>query len=458
MVRIFNIYYPTRMLFLLSGEALIVSASFLLAALIHLHLSLFDVLVQNHGLVKILAVTALALLCSYYLDLYDTYEVLSAGQIHFRLLAGIGTLSLILGAVGYFVPGFLFGNAASLTGVMILTAAVIGWRAGYSWLIRIPAFRERVYVLGNGERANLLFAALRDNKELGMDVVGWRGATDVGFPVRDDLGMTLLQLQGRREIDRVIVALNDRRGIMPVSELLELRLADIKIDEATALLEKIQGKIEVDELNPSWLLFADGFRLDPAFLFVRKVMSSVAATLCGLVVLPLIPFIVLATKLGSPGPILYSQKRVGYRGRIFTCYKFRTMRTNAEAYTGPTWAGDDDPRITPIGRWLRKLRLDELPQLWNVLKGDMGFVGPRPERPEFVESLRQSIPYYNLRHTIRPGITGWAQVRYRYGSTVEDAKEKLRYDLFYIKNLSISLDLLIVFLTIKTVLFGRGSR
>src|SRR5579871_4522745 len=458
MVRIFNIYYPTRMLFLLSGEALIVSGSFLVAALIHLHLGLFEVLAQNHGIAKILAVTILALLCSYYLDLYDTYEVLSAGQIHFRLLAGIGTLSLILGAVGYFVPDFLFGNAASLTGVMILTAAVIGWRAGYSWLIRLPAFRERVYVLGNGERANLLFAALRDNKELGMDVVGWRGATDVRFPVREDLGTTLLQLQSRGEIDRVIVALNDRRGIMPVSELLELRLADIKIDEATGLLEKISGKIEVDELNPSWLLFAEGFRLDPAFLFVRKLMSSIAATLCGLVVLPIVPFIVVAIKLSSPGPILYSQKRVGFRGRVFTCYKFRTMRTNAEAYTGPTWAGDDDPRITAVGRWLRKLRLDELPQLCNVPKGDMGFVGPRPERPEFVESLRLSIPYYNLRHTIRPGITGWAQIRYRYGSSVEDAREKLQYDLFYLKNISLGLDALIMFQTVKTVLLGRGAR
>lgn len=456
MVRIFNVYYPKRMLLLLSGEAVVVVASFVVAALLRLRLSPMALLSQNYGLYKILGITALAMLCSYYLDLYDTYEVLSASQIHIRLIAGIGTLSLILGAVGYFVPGFLFGNFASLTGVVILAVAAIGWRISYSWFNQLPAFRERVFVLGDGERANLLFAALRDNRELGMDVIGWRGANEVGSATREDLALELARLQDRREVDRVIVALNNRRGVMPVRELLALRLADIKIDEATTLLEKISGKIEVDELNPSWLLFADGFRLNPAFLFARKMISSLAASLCGLVVLPILPLVALAVKLSSPGPILYSQKRVGYRGRVFTCYKFRTMRTDAEATTGATWAGDNDPRITAVGRWLRKLRLDELPQLWNVLKGDMGFVGPRPERPEFVESLKVSIPYYDLRHTIRPGITGWAQVRYRYGSTVEDAKEKLRYDLFYIKNLSFGLDFLIVFLTIKTVLFGRG--
>jgi exopolysaccharide biosynthesis polyprenyl glycosylphosphotransferase len=193
-------------------------------------------------------------------------------------------------------------------------------------------------------------------------------------------------------------------------------------------------------------------------LVLRRFVSFLFALSCLFVVLPFIPLIALLIKLTSPGPVFYGQKRVGMGGKEFTCYKFRTMRVNAEANTGPTWAGDDDPRITVAGRWLRRLRIDELPQFWNVLRGDMGFVGPRPERPEFVEWLSREIPYYRLRHIIRPGITGWAQIRYQYGASLEQAKEKLNYDLYYIKNISISLDLLIVMESLKTVLLRRGSR
>jgi exopolysaccharide biosynthesis polyprenyl glycosylphosphotransferase len=190
----------------------------------------------------------------------------------------------------------------------------------------------------------------------------------------------------------------------------------------------------------------------------RRFISTVVSLAGLLLVLPLLPLMALAVKLTSPGPVLYRQKRVGRYGVLFDCYKFRTMRADAEAEAGPTWAGDDDPRITPVGRFLRRTRLDEIPQLWNVLRGDMGFVGPRPERPEFVEWLSREIPYYHLRHIIRPGLTGWAQVRYQYGASLEESKEKLRYDLYYIKNISLSLDLLIVLHTIKIVLLGRGSR
>jgi exopolysaccharide biosynthesis polyprenyl glycosylphosphotransferase len=190
----------------------------------------------------------------------------------------------------------------------------------------------------------------------------------------------------------------------------------------------------------------------------RRFISTVVSLAGLLLVLPLLPLMALAVRLTSPGPVLYRQKRVGRYGVLFDCYKFRTMRADAEAEAGPTWAGDDDPRITPVGRVLRRTRLDEIPQLWNVLRGDMGFVGPRPERPEFVEWLSREVPYYHLRHIIRPGLTGWAQVRYQYGASLEESKEKLRYDLYYIKNISLSLDLLIVLHTIKIVLLGRGSR
>jgi sugar transferase (PEP-CTERM system associated) len=291
-----------------------------------------------------------------------------------------------------------------------------------------------------------------------MELIGWTGALGNGSLTRDELTNRLLGLRESGRVDRIIVALSDRRGTMPVQDLLDLRLSGIAVEDATALLEKITGKIELDELHPSWLIFSEGFRLNVAFLMVRRFLALVLSAACLLVCLPLIPLIVLGIKLSSPGPVLYRQKRVGRHGAIFTCYKFRTMRADAEADTGATWASDDDPRITPVGRILRKLRLDEVPQLWNVLKGDMGFVGPRPERPEFVEWLVKEIPYYHLRHIIRPGITGWAQINYPYGASAEDAREKLRYDLYYIKNISLGLDIYVVFQTLKIVMSGRGAK
>jgi exopolysaccharide biosynthesis polyprenyl glycosylphosphotransferase len=223
-------------------------------------------------------------------------------------------------------------------------------------------------------------------------------------------------------------------------------------------MEKISGKMDVDTISPSWLIFSEGFNLNPTFRFLRRLVSFVISLVSLILILPLLPLISILIKLTSPGPILYRQKRVGRNGIPFYCLKFRTMRTDAEASSGAQWAGDDDPRITSVGRWLRQIRLDEIPQLWNVLRGDMGFVGPRPERPEFVEWLNREIPYYNLRHIIRPGITGWAQVRFQYGASLEDSKEKLRYDLYYIKHLSVSFDVMIVMETLKIILLGRGAR
>jgi sugar transferase (PEP-CTERM system associated) len=250
----------------------------------------------------------------------------------------------------------------------------------------------------------------------------------------------------------------DRRGTLPVEELLALRLAGVKVEEATSWLERITGRIEVEQLYPSWLIFAEGFRFSILNRSLRRLLN-VTAALFGLVLsLPLLPFIALAVKLGSAGPVFYRQQRVGQGGKVFYCYKFRTMRKDAEADTGATWASDDDPRITRMGKFLRSSRLDEIPQLWCVLKGNMSFVGPRPERPEFVEWLSREIPFYGVRHAVRPGITGWAQIRYKYGNTVGDAREKLQYDLFYIKNASVGLDLLILFQTIKIVLLGRGAQ
>jgi sugar transferase (PEP-CTERM system associated) len=291
-----------------------------------------------------------------------------------------------------------------------------------------------------------------------MDLVGFSGSCDNGGSTNEALAKLLRDLENHRTVDRVIVALSDRRSIMPVNELLHMRLQGVQIDDGTSLIEKVTGKIEVDELHPSWMIFGDGFRLTRRHWISRRILSTLLALTLSLLTLPLIPFIALIIRCTSAGPLLYRQKRVGLRDRVFECLKFRTMRADAEADSGATWASDDDPRITRAGRVLRRLRLDEIPQLWNVLRGDMAFVGPRPERPEFVMNLNEQIPYYNIRHVVRPGITGWAQINYGYGSSVEEAKEKLRFDLYYVRNVSVMLDILIVFYTIRTVLKGRGVR
>jgi exopolysaccharide biosynthesis polyprenyl glycosylphosphotransferase len=232
----------------------------------------------------------------------------------------------------------------------------------------------------------------------------------------------------------------------------------VRIQDGTDVYETITGKVPIESIQSGWLLFSPGFYV-PRFIRIYKRLASITVSLIGLFLsLPLLPFVILAIKWTSRGSVFYRQRRVGHDGAVFYCHKFRTMRADAEADSGPTWASDQDPRITAVGRLLRKSRIDEIPQLWNVLKGEMSLVGPRPERPEFVQELLKEIPYYDLRHTVRPGITGWAQIRYRYGSSVEDAKEKLRYDLFYIKNMSPWLDLLIFFRTIKTILLGQGAK
>lgn len=456
MIRLFNVYYPVRSLILLVGEALIIWTSFLLATVLQNREDSYLVLYFQHGWVKIFGVTLFVLVCSHWFDLYDPARFNAKGELYFRLLLVPGVLALLLALIEHYFQDFNLGNGAFLLGLIILTFALLGWRTAYEWLVQQPYLRERIFVLGTGERAQRLVQGLRQRTELGVEVVGWTGTLE-GVPTREEVAAHMLEVS-RKRAHRVIVAMPDRRGTLPVIELLQLRLDGVKVEDATSWLEKMSGRIEVDNLYPSWLIYAEGFRFSAGFMALRRLISVTIALTGLILILPVIPFVILAIKLDSRGPVLYRQQRVGRNNVPFYVFKFRTMRQDAEAQTGAVWAGADDPRITRIGKFLRSSRLDEIPQLWCVLRGDMAFVGPRPERPEFVEWLTKEIPYYPVRHVVRPGITGWAQVRYKYGSTVEDAKEKLQYDLYYIKNISIGLDLLIMFQTVKTILLARGAQ
>jgi sugar transferase (PEP-CTERM system associated) len=457
MIRLFNVYYPTRTLLLLLCEALIVCGSFLLATTYMIGPDTYTTLMYQNGLLKIAGITAFTLLLSYYFDLYEPQRVTGRWEIYFRLLLVLSVLSFALAGVVYVFPGIDIGPNVLVSGVSILTIALVPWRSAYERIIRLPVFCQRVYVLGNGERARDLAQMLRSRRDSGMRIIEGQASGD--FP--GELERYAADLRAFRQpkvhIDRVVVAMEDRRKALPVQELLQLRLRGVVIEDASFVMERLLGKLSLDGLHPSSLIFTHGFKVKAIQQISRRIVSIIVSFIGLVLCLPAIPFIILAIRLSSPGPIFFRQTRVGLGGRHFSVIKFRTMRQDAEA-NGAVWATQGDPRITKLGGFMRKTRLDEIPQLWNVLRGEMGFVGPRPERPEFVEMLAREIPYYDFRHMIRPGITGWAQVRYKYGASIAETKNKLEYDLYYIKHLSLGLDLLIMFETIKTIILRRGAQ
>jgi sugar transferase (PEP-CTERM system associated) len=458
MIRLFNVYYPTRTIVLLLCEALIVSGCFLLATVLLLGPDTYLVLNYEYGGLKIFALTVLTLLCSYYFDLYEPQRISARWEIYFRLLLVLGFLSFLLSAIIYIYPNADIAHYVLLLGLIFLTGALVAWRSAYEWIIGREMFRERVYVLGAGGRAQRIVQLLDMRKDAGMQVVGWGGVLADKNERKEAFNAALESFSGPKpQVDRVIVALEDRRGEFPVDELLKLRFNGVLIEEAGSLLERLTGKLHLDGLHPSSFIYSEGFRVKPSQQIARRIVSTLTAAAGLLLFLPFLPFVVLMVRLSSPGPIFFQQTRVGLGGKNFSVYKFRTMRTDAEA-AGAKWATKDDPRVTRIGMLMRKTRLDEVPQLWNVLRGDMGFVGPRPERPEFVPWLSEQIPYFNLRHMIRPGLTGWAQVRYGYGATLAEAREKLEFDLYYIKHMTLGLDLLIMFETVKTIIRRQGAQ
>jgi sugar transferase (PEP-CTERM system associated) len=458
MIRFLNVYYPTRTVVLLICEAAIVSGCFLLATWLLRGPDTYIALQYEHGLLKIAVITIVSLILSYYFDLYEPSIVSGRLQIYFRILLVLGFDCFILSAFLVVDPDVAIGSGVYVLGFALLAPALIMLRRGYEWIVGHRIFRERVFVLGAGDYARSIVETIRSRPDLGMEVVDWE---DIQMEASERKRVWIQALEkisnANPMVHRIIVAMESRRGELPVQELLSLRFQGITVEEDGTLRERLHGKIQLDGLRPSNFLYSEGFRIRASQQFTRQVVSICAAAFGLFLFFPFFPFVVLAVKLSSKGPIFFRQKRVGMGGRIFEVVKFRTMFTDAEA-GGARWATKNDPRVTKVGMFMRKTRLDEIPQLWNVLRGDMGFVGPRPERPEFVAWLADELPFYYLRTLIRPGLTGWAQVRYGYGATLAETKQKLEYDLYYIKHMSLGLDLLIMFETIKTILRRRGAQ
>jgi sugar transferase (PEP-CTERM system associated) len=470
-IRLLNAYFPKRTLFLGISEACLVALAFVAAAVARLGSRDASLMLGfRQGSLKILVVAAAFVSCMNYFDLYDSSVLSNRREVLVRMIQVIGTVYAVLAVLYYLYPPLELGRGIFQIGFVFFAMLLWLWRKLFSIVNSAPQFAERTLLLGEGPLFASLLREYESRPELGVRVVGRDfAAGDGNNGMHGDcdssgdgggaiMGEHLLHVLKHFSVNRIVVSMGDRRGKLPVELLLSLKSHGVPVEDGTEVYEAITGKVPIECVRLGWLLFSPGCHASRFFLIYKRLASVFVSILGLLLSLPLLPFIVLAIKLSSPGPLLYRQKRVGRDGSVFECCKFRTMRADAEADIGPTWAADDDPRITRVGKFLRLSRMDEIPQLWNVLKGDMSLIGPRPERPEFVEKLNREIPFYQLRHTLRPGITGWAQVRYKYGSSIEDAKEKLCYDLFYIKNMSLGLDLLIFLNTIKIILLGRGAR
>jgi len=403
--------------------------------------------------------------CMYLLDLYNFRLSQTLGELLFALAIAIGFVCIGIGLLSYAIPKFGVAQKMYYLSILIASVSLLIWRLLYEmYLIRF-APRENILIVGTGEVARQVGEEVRKRQRLGFRLVGFIGSPAVkSNPSMGGVGEVLGdpaqmdRIIAEHGVDRIVVAITERRGEYPVKEMLALRVGGAQVVEWPGFFEKLSGRIPIDSLAPSFFIFNEGFRKSRILLWFRRVITAIVTAVALVILLPLFLVVGILIKLDSPGPVIYSQIRVGQNGKMIRIYKFRSMRNDAEQNGDAVWAVENDPRVTRIGHFLRKSRMDELPQLYNVLIGELDLVGPRPERPEFVEKLQSQIPYYTLRHTVKPGITGWAQVMFHYGSTIDESKEKLQYDLFYIKNMSLKLDLLILFQTMKIVILGRGAR
>jgi sugar transferase (PEP-CTERM system associated) len=412
---------------------------------------------------KVGVVTLVCWLSLYFNDLYDFRVVRRRADLLAHIMQALGAACLALAVIYFIVPGASLGRGIALTAAPLMFVLLLSWRLSANATDLLARGDERVLIMGTGEGGVSLVRHILGHPEYNIKIVGFldEAGQDIGKSLVNPriVGATadVEKIVALEKIDRVVLSFKERRGTTPVRELLNLKLAGIRIEDVHNCFERLSGRIALEHLSPSWLILSDGFKKSSAMLAAKRAMDIIASSIILLLVSPLLPLVALAIYIESGLPIFFRQTRVGYRGREFQLLKFRSMVQDAEK-DGPQWAVKQDSRVTRVGRFLRKTRLDEVPQLFNVFRGEMSLVGPRPERPIFCEMLSEQIPFFNLRHSVRPGLTGWAQVRFRYGANLEDARGKLELDLFYLKNLSILVDLAIFFETVKVVLLRRGAQ
>jgi sugar transferase (PEP-CTERM system associated) len=462
-LEIFNLYIPVRKLLFFFLESFFIFGMILISIGIRFRGDFSVIAITDHFFLKSLLIVLVVQMALYYFDLYNFKRFQNNLEFSNRLFQALGVASMLLAVFYYLLPQLIIGRGIFFLSIGFVMIVTFLWRIFYNFLVRRKRLDQRTLIIGTGPLAKEITTTTLEQMDTGFKVIGFisddplKIGTSLVNPaiIGDYLHMS--ELIDKEKPDRIIVALEERRGKFPIAQLLNCKMRGFTIEDGIHFYEHLTGRLHIEDLRPSAIIFSEGFN-KPKFSMWIKRITEIFLSLIGLILLsPLILLIALVIKLESKGPVFYKQGRVGANGNVFKLLKFRSMKEDAEP-EGPVWAQQVDPRITRVGAYLRKLRLDELPQMINVLKGDMSFVGPRPERPFFVEQLKKDIPYYDQRHTIKPGITGWAQIKYPYGDCRQDAIEKLKYDLYYIKNLSYFFDLLIIFETIKVVLFGRGAR
>lgn len=464
MIRLFRVFIPTSVLGLLASEFLLISSCYVAAAfLVHsLITTEFEVgffLFADNGWLRIGIIVACIMAGIYFTDLYARFRIKSKWLLVQQLCMIVGIAFLTQALLVYMKqPDLIVPKWLMIFGSGLILLFLPAWRLFYSTIVLTAMAHQRVLFLGSSAIVQEVAAHIAEHPEIGLQAAGYvddqePGTELPGGPLLGPIGQ-LREIVQKMKPDRIVVGMTERRKKLPVNDLLQLRFSGIHIEDAFNTYESIFGRIPTRELRPSQLIFSTELGPRKHSLFAHSIYSWLVAVVLTIAFLPLMAVVALAVKLTSKGPVFYGQKRVGLNDLPFTVYKFRSMYVDAEARTGAVWARKNDPRVTPVGRFIRKVRLDELPQLFNVLKGDMSIVGPRPERPEFVKTLTEQIPYYRQRHCVKPGITGWAQINYKYAETLEDTIMKLEYDLYYIKNLALTLDTFIMFHTLKVMLFS----
>lgn len=462
MIRLFRVFFPASIVALLLSEAALILFCLVLVSIWVNDLDPEFYLIEQGGLLRMALVMLSMMTGLYFQDLYNNLRVRSRLLLLQQISMAIGISFLAQALLTYFDPELMLSRWIMIYGAILMLILLPAWRLAFLRFALSALGQVKILLVGGSSVVVEIAERIATRPELGLQVVGY-----VADGEGDPFGGAVAKLGGVDDLrkvaaevkpDRIVVGMSERRARMPVYELLDLRLSGILVVEASVLYESTFGRVSTRDLRPSQLIFSNELGPAPSSVAVQAVYSWLLA-LVGLIVLsPVMLIVALLVRLTSKGPILHRQTRVGLNDVPFTVLKFRSMYADAEARTGAVWAKKNDPRITPIGRYLRLFRLDELPQFFNVLKGEMSFVGPRPERPEFVKALSEKIPFYRQRHFVKPGITGWAQINHKYGDTVEDTITKLEYDLYYIKHISPSLDAYIVFNTLKTVVLGRGAQ
>jgi sugar transferase (PEP-CTERM system associated) len=463
MIRLFKVFIPVGTLALLLSEIVLVTSSFVLATYLSMDVSPTVFLVYDGGWMRIALVLLSILIGLHFHDLYSNFHVKSRIVLIQQLCLVMGVAFLTQGLIAYVSADLRVPIRVMLWGSGIAVVTIFTWRMFFSTYALQLVGRDHLLLVGGSPLLEDIGRHVWEHPEAGLHIAGYvddrhePGSELSGAKVLGPMS-SLHDIVKATQPHRIVIGMFERRNRMPVAELLELRFAGHIIEEIATTYERICGRVCLKEIRPSQLIFSGELGPRPQNMAYQRLLNMAAAVIGLVLSSPFILLTALAVRFSSPGPVLYRQERVGLDGELFTVYKFRSMRVDAEAGTGAVWAQKDDPRVTRVGRLIRRIRFDELPQLINVLKGEMSMVGPRPERPEFVRSLNEQIPYYRQRHCVRPGITGWAQINYKYGDTLEDTIAKLEYDLYYIKNMSWSLDNYIIFHTLKAMLLTRGAQ